>query len=77
MRFVDPPPIAAWQHHDARTGFEVTTITPRPDGYVLTGTTAAVEDDTVWSVEYEIVLDAGWTTRTARVSSLSGPVGST
>ena len=71
MPFVAPPAAAAWQHRDARSGFEVAFFQLRDDGCRIEGSTAAVEDGAAWIVEYEILLDAAWTTRSARVSGRS------
>ena len=67
MRFAEPPAIAAWQHHEVRTGFEVAAFTRCDDGYLVHGVTAAAEGSTVWQVEYDIALDADWITRRVRV----------
>jgi uncharacterized protein len=74
MRFHRPPAFAAWQHRDARDGFEVVFLNPGADGYRLDGTTTAVEDDQAWTVQYTIDLASGWTTQSARVvgRSLAG-----
>jgi uncharacterized protein len=63
MSFADPPAVAAWQHRDARSGFEVVFIDgPRVEGYAT-----AVEEGDIWAVEYVVVLDADWATRSVRV----------
>jgi uncharacterized protein len=71
MAFATPPEVAAWQHRDARDGFEVVFLHAGDDGYRLEGHTAAVEDGQAWAVRYLITLDAGWHTRSARVSGRS------
>jgi len=78
MAELDLPSTAAWQHLDARTGFEVATfeVTDAPDGtpppvLVLSGTTTAVEDAQAWVVSYRIVVDAEWRTREAHVHGRS------
>jgi hypothetical protein len=71
MPFVAPPAAAAWQHRDARSGFEVAFFQPLDDGCRIEGSTTAVEDGAAWIVEYEILLDAAWTTRSARISGRS------
>ena len=58
---------AAWQHVEAREGFEVVFI----DGQRFEGETAAVEDGEAWAVRYAIELGADWATRRARVSGLA------
>ena len=62
---------AAWQHRDARAGFEVVFLDARGDGRRAEGATSAVEDGEPWIVSYEIELALDWTTRTARVVSRS------
>lgn len=71
MSFNEPPEYAAWQHHDARNGFEVAFLHRGADGYRLEGETAALEDDEVWAVRYVITLDPRWLTRHAWVSGRS------
>jgi uncharacterized protein len=67
MPFADPPRSAAWRHLDAREGFEVVFLTPDGDRCRLEGNTAAVEEGEAWAVRYDISVDAGWATRSARV----------
>src|SRR3954454_8178974 len=71
MPFLPPPTSAAWSHRDARSGFEVVHVRPTDDGHLLTGTTTAVEDGPPWIVDYEIRIDEGWRTRSARVTGRS------
>ena len=73
MAFADPPSYAAWRHQgDSRAGFEV-VFPRRADGGVrLEGGTTGAEEDGIWSILYDITLDAGWSTRTARVVGISG-----
>jgi hypothetical protein len=66
MAFADPPRCAAWQHREVRDGFEVVFLRCG-DGCRLQGDTAAVEADVAWAVGYDITVDAGWRTRSARV----------
>jgi hypothetical protein len=61
------PPSAAWQHHDARQGFESMFARRAGAGYRLEGHTAAVEDGEPWVVRYLISLDERWMTRAAEV----------
>ena len=63
--------VAAWQHRDARAGFEVVFLDAGGDGRRAEGSTSAVEDGEPWIVSYEIELAPDWTTRTARVVSRS------
>jgi hypothetical protein len=67
MPAVPLPVAAAWQHRDARQGFEVVYFRTADDGYRVDGCTTAVEDGEPWVVEYAIHVDATWTTRGARV----------
>ena len=64
------PRTAAWQHREARDGFEVVFL-HSADGYRIEGHTAAVEDGQAWAVEYAITLDRHWLTRSAQVSGRS------
>lgn len=68
MSFRRPLAWAAWQHRDAREGFEVVFVHCDRDGYRLQGSTAAVENGEAWIVDYLIALSAGWATRSAMVS---------
>jgi len=67
MQFEDPPRCAAWRHLDAREGFEVVFLRVDGDGCRLEGDTAAVEEGRAWAVRYDIGVDPGWATRSARV----------
>jgi hypothetical protein len=69
--FSDPPRTAAWQHRDARNGFEVVFLDTGEDGYRIEGHTAAVEDGQAWAVEYVITLDRDWLTKSALVHGRS------
>lgn len=69
--FTAPPEAAAWDHQDARTGFEVVHFRPACDGLVVTGCTTAVEGGQAWIVDYAIRLDADWRTRSAQVHGRS------
>lgn len=68
MPFLPPPTSAAWSHQHARSGFEVVYLRAVEDGHLLTGATTAVEDGQPWIVDYEIRIDIGWRTRSARVT---------
>ena len=61
------PEIAAWRHLDVREGFEVLFQSPEADGFRVEGHATGVEDGEAWGTRYEIVLDAGWSTRSALV----------
>jgi hypothetical protein len=69
------PRTAAWQHRQARSGFEVAHFESGNWGYCIRGTTTATEDGQAWVVSYEIDLDASWQTRRARIAgrSAAGP----
>ncbi len=69
MPFRPPPAAACWRHTPAREGFEVAYFGAHQGGWLIDGTTAALEDGQTWVVTYRIVLDAAWVTRTARVSA--------
>jgi uncharacterized protein len=71
LAFREPPRYAAWQHREARTGFEVAFLAFEGDGRRLDGDTAAVEEGEAWAVRYVLALDSGWSTRRADVWGLS------
>jgi uncharacterized protein len=68
---VNLPPFAAWQHRDARDGFEVVFFDDRDDHINIEGHTAAIEDGEPFAVRYAIELDRHWRTRSAQVSGQS------
>ena len=74
MTFSGPPAVAAWRHQEARTGFEVAGIRQIETGWAFDGCTAAVEDGEAWVVDYEIRVEGGWRSRSARVSRRAGGV---
>jgi uncharacterized protein len=61
------PFTAAWQHHDARIGFEVAWFEASGTGHLLRGCTTGLEDGATWAVSYEIHVDPAWITRSARI----------
>ncbi|MDX6302378.1 MAG: uncharacterized protein QOF53_3592 [Nocardioidaceae bacterium] len=69
MTFQDLPPFAAWEHREARRGFEVAYLTATGAGLHVHGSTSAVEAGKPWVVSYEIDLDERWRTRHAVVTS--------
>ena len=71
MSFNALPVTAAWQHRDARLGFEVVYFQSVGQGYHINGCTTAVEDGQTWMVTYAIRLDETWTTRSARITGRS------
>lgn len=72
MPFRPLPPTAAWQHLEARSGFEVAYFRAAESGWIIDGTTAAVEAGQTWVVTYSIELDAAWTTRWAHIGARTG-----
>jgi uncharacterized protein len=74
MPFRPLPSAACWQHHEARSGFEVAYFQAADSGWVIDGTTAAVEDGQTWVVTYRIEVDTAWLTRRAHIGArtLSG-----
>ena len=66
------PPAAAWQLHDAHDGFEVTHLTPGPDGIRLSGTSVGVEHGLAWSFRYDLEIDADWHGRRGSIRSADG-----
>ena len=71
MKFAPVPATAAWEHRDARTGFEVAYFQPLADGCRIEGWSTAIEDGTTWAVEYVIELDGSGATRSARIRGRS------
>lgn len=67
VTFAPLPATAAWQHQQARAGFEVVYFHRLDDGYRVEGRTAAIEDGQTWDVGYEITLDEMWATRRALI----------
>ncbi len=70
--FLEPPPNAAWQHREARTGFEVVFLGSDAGGRSADGHTAAIEGGDAWAVHYKIELGDDWSTRSAHVTGRSG-----
>jgi hypothetical protein len=69
MPFHPWPAAACWQHREARSGFEVAWFQAVTGGWVIDGTTTAVEDGQTWVVTYRVELDPAWLTRRARVGT--------
>jgi uncharacterized protein len=63
----DLPAAAACRHVDVREGFEVLFLRREHDGYRLEGHTTGLEEGEAWGIRYDLVLDSGWTTRSAHV----------
>jgi hypothetical protein len=72
--FGNPPPFAAFEHREGREGFEVAVFRSHDGGFVVEGSTAAVEAGKPFTVSYMIELDAQWRTRRGhlRAQSLAG-----
>jgi len=71
MNFAPLPATAAWEHREARAGFEVTFFQRSGEGCRIAGWTTAVEDGKTWAVEYAIDLDGTGATRSARIRGRS------
>ena len=71
MPFSALPVTAAWQHREARLGFEVAWFQQAGRGYHLSGCTTGAEDGQTWMISYAIELDETWTTRSARITGQS------
>src|SRR4051794_5778513 len=71
MAFLDLPRYAAWEHREARNGFEVVFLGSGAGGHRLAGHTVAVEAGAAWAVDYDIGLGPDWITRRARVTGRS------
>ena len=71
MNFAPVPATAAWQHKDARDGFEVVYFQPFDGGWRAEGWTTAIEEGRTWAVEYVIGLDGTGATRSARIRGRS------
>ena len=72
MTFLEPPRSAAWQHVEARRGFEVVFLRSEGDHNRIEGDTTAVEGDDVWTVRYAIALRSDWSTISAEITGRSG-----
>jgi uncharacterized protein len=65
MGFAPLPATAAWQHQEARTGFEVAYFHLSGDGCRIEGWTTVIEAGQTWAVGYTIDLDGTGATRSA------------
>lgn len=63
------PLAAAWQHLDAREGFEVVFIHRSAAGHRFSGSTVAAQAGAAWRIDYELTLDRAGVTRGAEVRS--------
>lgn len=71
MRLSTPPAAASWQHLGYRVGFEVAFFRASDSGHRMTGNTTADETGALWSVGYDVTVDASWRTAEVRASSLT------
>jgi uncharacterized protein len=69
MTWQDLPAFAAWEHREARRGFEVAYFSASREGRHVHGSTVAVEADQPWVVTYDIDVDEHWRTRHTVVTS--------
>jgi hypothetical protein len=69
--FSDLPRTAAWQHREARNGFEVVFFDRDGDGHRIEGHAAAVEGSDAWAFDYAITLAGDWLTKSAFVHGRS------
>jgi hypothetical protein len=67
----DLPTVAAWEHVEARRGYEVVFFTAGADGLAIDGTTTGTEDGESWWVGYRIQLDGEWNTQQAEITGRS------
>jgi hypothetical protein len=65
------PVTAAWQHLDARIGFEVAYLQVHHSGRRLQGATTALDGGQAWIVTYDIHCDDAWRTRHASITGTS------
>ena len=63
--------LAAWEHREARSGFEVAFFRSAEGELRIEGETAAVEGADAWAVRYSIALDSEWHTIAAHVTGRS------
>jgi uncharacterized protein len=71
--FQDPPASASWQHEDPRVGLEEVRFTLQPSGdWRIVGSTTGVQDAGPRVVQYDVLVDAEWRTRSARIETGSG-----
>lgn len=72
MRLSRLPVAASWMHEDARRGFEVVFFrAATAAGHRLVGQTTANEEAVLWSVGYDVRVDAEWRTRAVRANALT------
>ena len=72
MEFSDLPATAAWRHGNTRTALESVACERLTTGWLMTGSTTALEAGAAWWVAYEIELDPSFRTRRAAISSRVG-----
>jgi hypothetical protein len=71
MAWAQLPGFAAWRHLGARDGFEVLFVRSDGESRGWEGHATAVENGNPWAVQYSIVLDARWVTRSVTVTARS------
>lgn len=71
MRLSPLPVEASWTHRGARTGFEVVFFHRGEDGHRLVGHTTANEESALWSVGYDVRVDAAWRTIAVHATTLA------
>ena len=71
----DLPALAAWRHVESRQGFEVLFAHRDGDTLRFEGYTTGLQDGEPWGIRYDLVVDPGWATRSARIAgrTRSGP----
>ncbi|WP_223624409.1 putative glycolipid-binding domain-containing protein [Microbacterium sp. EST19A] len=75
MRLSPLPPEASWTHRGVRDGFEVVFLRSAGDGHRLVGHTTANEESVLWSVGYDVTLDAAWRTVAVHATTLTAAGG--
>jgi hypothetical protein len=70
--FTGLPSVAAWRHGNSRTGLEATSFAKRDGGWLIAGSTTALDLGRAWWVCYQIELNASYVTRRAIVSTQAG-----
>ncbi len=74
MALGDLPPSAAWRHVGGRVGSEVAFFTRQASGWLMAGSTSAVEERVPWHATYEVHVAADRTTRRVLVALSSAGV---
>ncbi len=66
LQLAPMPARAAWNHIGVRTGFEVLFVEVHGERHCLRGHTTAREDQSLWTVGYEVEVDVQWRTQTVQ-----------